>query len=102
MPTVEINDKTKPVPEKTVVYPATISLPDLRHAFPSGTLAKDDILVMEFTLLDKTGHSKPLDVTAFKVQMEEWPKDANQEILAVAYLNFAISNKPADEKEILP
>jgi hypothetical protein len=95
------DDKTKLKPEQTIVIPESIELPDMRYAFPSGTLEKDDIIVVSFMVMDKTGREKTLDVPMFKVQLEEYPSDSKQEILAVAYLNFVIANKGMQEAEMI-
>jgi hypothetical protein len=84
---------TEIIPEQTITIPRQVKLPELRYAAPNGTLAQGDIIEGVFTLKDKDGNIKPLPMSSFKVVLNDWPDDPNQEILGVFYLNFVISNK---------
>lgn len=84
---------TTTTPDSTIVLPPQISFPEVRYAAPSGTLALGDVIEGVITLKDSSGNVKPLEFEGFKVTINDWPTDPNQEILAVLYMNFAVSNK---------
>lgn len=93
------NKETSIEPAKVINIPETVTLPDLRYAFPSGTLAKGDLVVCNFRVTDKDGIDKVLPVSRFRVRIKEWPADPQQEILAVSYLHFVIANKSEKSSE---
>lgn len=84
---------TDVIPAQTITIPQQVKLPELRYAAPNGTLAQGDVIEGVFSLKDKDGNVKPLEMSSFKVTISDWPEDPNQEILGVFYLNFVISNK---------
>jgi len=90
-----IYDATTEVTDSTVLYvPGSIVLPQLRYAAPSGTLAQGDTIEGMITVKDSSGNIKPLEYEGFKVVLNDYPSaDSSQEILAVLYLNFVLSNK---------
>jgi hypothetical protein len=85
--------ETAVAPAAVVEIPAQIIMPELRYAAPSGTLAKDDVIEGTVKLFDKDGNEKPLEFSGYRIVLKDWPEDPNQEILAVLYMNFVVSNK---------
>lgn len=84
---------TSTTPDSTIIIPSQIVFPEVRYAAPSGTLALGDVIEGVITLKDSSGNVKPLEYEGFRVCINDWPQDPDQEVLAVLYLNFAISNK---------
>ena len=84
---------TEVTPEQTVVIPPQVTVPDIRWAAPSGTLAQGDTLNVVATLTDMSGNPKYLEFPNLQVVYRDWPSDPNQEILGVFYLNHVVSNK---------
>lgn len=99
---------TEIVPEQIIEIPATIKLPELRYAAPSGSLSKDCVVEGTITVKDKDGVIVPLEFSGFKVTLKDWP-EGDQEILGVLYMNFTIANKapvapvePEIVEEVIP
>ena len=84
---------TEVKPEQTIVIPPQVSVPDVRWAIPSGTLAQGDVVNLVATLKDKDGNPKPLEFPALQISYTDWPSDPTQEILAIFYLTHVISTK---------
>ena len=84
---------TSTTPDSTIVLPSQVAFPEVRYASPSGSLAQGDVIEGVITLRDSSGNVKPLEFEGFRVTLNDWPTDPNQEILAVLYMNFAIANK---------
>ena len=92
---------TEIVPEQTIIIPEKILYPDVRRAFEGGTFAPGDKITISVTVTDSDGKDKTPDDSDFQLELDNYTRDPNKEVLGVLYMNFVESNKvPEIAKEV--
>ena len=83
------------VPEQTIVIPASITYPEQRMAYPSGSFPQGCTISVEVTVTDADGNDiTPSDGNVFQMTLDQYPSDPTKEVLGVLYFNFTEGTLP--------
>jgi hypothetical protein len=81
--------------DATVIsVPTTVQYPDLRYAYPSGTLSQGTTITVSVTMTDSDGNDTTPDVSAWQMVLSDYTQDPTKEVLGVIYFNFTESLLP--------